>query len=184
MAINKMIETALGRFQISTNISDDGPLVVFLSGAGQFDTLATYHNVITQLPASVNWLTVDYLNTGYSGTAVKDYTLTDEARAIADIIHTQAAAGVILVAHSLGGVYALVMAEQLKNVAGFVGIEPTTREIVLNPPQTAPISRPQRPKLIGPKTKWKRGCAGIVNGSFQTKPHSVFGNPTPTVLPG
>lgn len=64
MAINKMIETALGRFQISTNISDDGPLVVFLSGAGQFDTLATYHNVITQLPASVNWLTVDYLNTG------------------------------------------------------------------------------------------------------------------------
>ncbi|MBO3091128.1 alpha/beta hydrolase [Schleiferilactobacillus harbinensis] len=141
MAINKMIETALGRFQISTNISDDGPLVVFLSGAGQFDTLATYHNVITQLPASVNWLTVDYLNTGYSGTAVKDYTLTDEARAIADIIHTQAAAGVILVAHSLGGVYALVMAEQLKNVAGFVGIELTTREIVLNPPQTAPYQQ-------------------------------------------
>jgi pimeloyl-ACP methyl ester carboxylesterase len=141
MATEQMIDTVLGRFKTSANITNSGPLVVFLSGAGQFDTLATYHNVITQLPASVNWLTVDYLNTGYSGTAVKDYTLTGEARAIADIVHTQAAAGVILVAHSLGGVYALVMAEQLKNVAGFVGIEPTTQEIVLNPPQTAPYQQ-------------------------------------------
>lgn len=42
---------------------------------------------------------------------------------------------VIILAHSIGGVYAMQMKDKINNLKAFVGIEPTTREIMLNPPK-------------------------------------------------
>ena len=45
------------------------------------------------------------------------------------------AKNVIILAHSIGGVYAFQVRDKVKNLKAFVGIEPTDREIILNPPQ-------------------------------------------------
>ena len=42
---------------------------------------------------------------------------------------------IIVVAHSIGGVYAIHMLDKIQNLRAFVAIEPTTREIILNPPK-------------------------------------------------
>ncbi|MFD1465059.1 alpha/beta fold hydrolase [Lapidilactobacillus mulanensis] len=136
MLEEKIIKTGLGTFKISLRAPKENPLVVFLSGAGQFDTYETFENVIDLLPESFGILAVDYLNTGHSGKAVMDYSMRQEAAAIAKMVNDQDTEKVILVAHSIGGVYALLMTDQIENLTRFVGIEPTTREIVLDPPST------------------------------------------------
>ncbi|MDF7637866.1 alpha/beta hydrolase [Lactobacillus sp. ESL0791] len=129
----KYQETTIGKIEYT--MRKGTPLVVFLNSFGSFDTAQSFSTVIRKLPADYGVFAPDYLNTGFSGKSLKPYTLTDEAIEIAKIINSFNAERVIIVAHSLGGVYAFQMRNKVKNLSALVEIEPTTREIILNPPQ-------------------------------------------------
>lgn len=127
------IETELGKIDFAYRKGD--PLVVFLNGFGSFDTAQSFSKVIEALPNKYGYFASDYLNSGFSGKSLKDYTVSDEATKLAKIINDFNAKIVIILAHSIGGVYAMQMKDKINNLKAFVGIEPTTREIMLNPPK-------------------------------------------------
>lgn len=127
------IETELGKINFAYRKGD--PLVVFLNGFGSFDTAQSFSKVIESLPYEYGYFAPDYLNSGFSGKSLKDYTVADEATELAKIINDFKAEKVIILAHSIGGVYAMQMKDKINNLKAFVGIEPTTREIMLNPPK-------------------------------------------------
>ncbi|WP_080488309.1 hypothetical protein [Oenococcus oeni] len=58
------------------------------------------------------------------------------SRKLEKIISTKTTGSIIIVTHSIGGVYALELFHRLMRITAFVGIEPTTREIINNPPKT------------------------------------------------
>lgn len=124
--------TSLGK--INYSVRKGNPLIVFLNGFGSFDNEQSFARVITKLPKSFGILAPDYLNSGFSGRSTKPYTIFQEADEIATLINSQQAQRVILVAHSIGGVYAYYLQHQVVNLAAIIGIEPTTREVILNPP--------------------------------------------------
>lgn len=127
------IETELGKINFAYRKGD--PLVVFLNGFGSFDTGQSFSKVIESLPNEYGYFASDYLNSGFSGKSLKDYTVSDEATKLAKIINDFNAKKVIILAHSIGGVYAMQMKDKINNLKAFVEIEPTTREIILNPPK-------------------------------------------------
>ena len=127
------IETELGKINFAYRKGD--PLVVFLNGFGSFDTAQSFSKVIESLPYEYGYFAPDYLNSGFSGKSLKDYTVADEATELAKIINDFKAEKVVILAHSIGGVYAMQMKDKINNLKAFVGIEPTTREIMLNPPK-------------------------------------------------
>ncbi|WP_257607426.1 alpha/beta hydrolase [Weissella sagaensis] len=136
---DKYIKTALGTFKVSTRTGD--VLLVFLNGNGPYDTAQIFDPIIRKLPNKVGILAIDYLDSGLSSHSLRPFTLPEEAKLIAKIIQSQQAKQVILVVHSLGGFYALVIAQNIQNLMGFIGIEPTTKEILLNPPDNAAYNR-------------------------------------------
>lgn len=121
---------------ISYSIREGNPLVVLLNGFGSFDTEQSFSKIITKLPKEYGILAPDYLNSGFSGRSLKEYAIRDEAEVLADIINAKDAKKVILVAHSIGGVYAFHLQNKIKNLAAIIAIEPTTRQIILNPPKS------------------------------------------------
>ena len=127
------IETELGKINYAYRKGD--PLVVFLNGFGSFDTGQSFSKVIESLPNEYGYFAPDYLNSGFSGKSLKDYTVADEATELAKIINDFKAEKIIILVHSIGGVYAMQMKDKINNLKAFVGIEPTTREIMLNPPK-------------------------------------------------
>lgn len=134
----QQLTTPFGNLYYSKiNASKEKPLFVFLSGMGDFNTQENYCKVLDLLPEGVQSLTLDYLNCGKSGDVTQKYTFAEEIQAMSTIINQQQAPHVFLVAHSLGGIYAAELSPFIQNLRGFIGIEPTTREIILNPPQTA-----------------------------------------------
>ena len=133
------IETELGKINFAYRKGN--PLVVFLNGFGSFDTGQSFSKVIESLPYEYGYFAPDYLNSGFSGKSLKDYTVADEATELAKIINDFKAEKVVILAHSIGGVYAMQMKDKINNLKAFVGIEPTTREIMLNPPKEPLILR-------------------------------------------
>lgn len=111
------------------------PLIVFLNVFGTMDTEQNFAKVIARLPKEYGIFAPDYLNTGFSGKSNEPYSLTTEADELATIINGFNAAKVIIVAHSVGGVYAFQMQAKIKNLHALIFIEPTTREIILDPPK-------------------------------------------------
>lgn len=134
MMQDEYFETSLGKFMATYR--SGSPLVVMLSGMGQFDTAETFSNVTDLLPENYGVLALDYLNSGKSGLATRDYTVYDEAEELAKIINDKKAPLVTLVGHSIAGIYALLLAKKINNLVGFVGIEPTTREVINHAPRT------------------------------------------------
>lgn len=130
---NSVIDSSLGKNKISIKIGN--PLVIFLNGADSFDTEQTFRPIIEQLPNSLGILAIDYLNVGLSGLAQKDYTLEEQSEEFINFIKSLHPKRIIIVAHSIGGIYAIRLANKLSNVTDFIGIEPTTKEIVTNPPK-------------------------------------------------
>lgn len=126
-------ETALG--EIEYEYREGNPLVLFLKGFGSFDTAQSFSKISELLPDSYGIVAPNYLNCGFSGHSVQPYTIKDEAVEIAKIVNKLNASGVIIVAHSFGVVYAMYLKDMINNVKAFVGIEPTTREIMTNPPR-------------------------------------------------
>ena len=61
------------------------------------------------------------------------------------------AKNVIILAHSIGGVYAFQVRDKVKNLKAFVGIEPTDREIILNPPQEKAYLKRNKNETISEK---------------------------------
>lgn len=131
----KEVETELGKINFAYQEGD--PLIVYLNGFGSFDTAQSFQKVIDSLPDSYGIFAPDYLNSGFSGKSLEKYTIADEANQLAKLINTMGAKRVIILAHSIGGVYAMQMKDKFNNLKAFVGIEPTTREVVLDPPQEA-----------------------------------------------
>ncbi|MDN6900430.1 alpha/beta fold hydrolase [Oenococcus sicerae] len=130
---NDIFKTNFGQYALSKRLGE--PLVVFLSGMDSFSSLQTSQPVIDQFPDHFGVLAVDYLGMGLSKAADRDYCFSDELQAIYHMIDQCAAKQVIVVAHSIAGVYALALSQKLSNLAAFIGIEPTTREIITNPPR-------------------------------------------------
>lgn len=128
------LDTNLGT--ISCSIREGNPLVVLLNGFGSFDTEQSFSKIITKLPEEYGILAPDYLNSGFSGQSLKKYTIKDEAEVLADIINSKNAKKVILVAHSIGGVYAFHLQNEIENLVAIIAIEPATRQIILNPPKS------------------------------------------------
>lgn len=129
----KYYTTKLG--QIESAFRKGNPLVVFLNSFGSFDTAQSFSKIIDELPAEDGIFAPDYLNTGFSGKSTVSYTITAEADELAKMINGFNAEQVIIVAHSIGGVYAFQMQAKVKNLRALILIEPTTREIILNPPK-------------------------------------------------
>lgn len=127
------IEIKFGK--ISFAYRKGNPLIVFLNGFGDFDTEQSFSKIIESLPKDYGIFAPDYLNSGFSDAVLSDYTISDEESEIAKIINKIQSEKVIILAHSIGGVYAMQMKDKLNNLAAFIGIEPTTREIILNPPK-------------------------------------------------
>lgn len=132
MLIDKKIKTVLGTYKVS--IRSGEKMLVLLSGAASFDTEQTFRPIINLLPENIGVFAIDYINSGLSSTEVQPFDLVQEATVIANLIKKQQAKQIILVGHSLGGLYALHIVKQLDNVIGFIGIEPLNSESVLNPP--------------------------------------------------
>lgn len=129
----KNIETRLGKINFAYRKGN--PLLVCLNGFGSFDTAQSFSKIIEALPKEYGIFASDYINSGFSGKSLKNYTVSDEANELAKIINDFKAKEVIILAHSIGGVYAMQMKDKINNLKAFVGIEPTTREIILNPPK-------------------------------------------------
>lgn len=129
----KYYTTKLG--QIESAFRKGNPLVVFLNSFGSFDTAQSFSKIIDELPAEDGIFAPDYLNTGFSGKSTVSYTITAEADELAKMINGFNAEQVIIVAHSIGGVYAFQMQAKVKNLRALILLEPTTREIILNPPR-------------------------------------------------
>lgn len=129
----KYYATKLG--QIAYAGKEGKPLIVFLNVFGTMDTEQNFAKVIARLPKESGIFAPDYLNTGFSGKSSAPYSLTTEADELAAIINGFNAAKVIIVAHSVGGVYAFQMQAKIKNLHALIFIEPTTREIILDPPK-------------------------------------------------
>lgn len=129
---DKYIKTALGTFKVSFRTGDI--LLVFLNGNGPYDTAQIFDSIIQKVPNKIGILAIDYLDSGLSSHSLRPFSLPEEAKLIASIIQIQKAKKVILLAHSLGGFYSLVIAQNIKNLVGFIGIEPLTKEVLLNPP--------------------------------------------------
>lgn len=130
---NNYCTTKLG--QIEYAYRKGNPLVVFLNSFGSFDTAQSFAKVIDELPTEDGIFAPDYLNTGFSGKSLAPYTITSEADELAAIINRFNAEEVIIVAHSIGGVYAFQLQGKIKNLQALIYLEPTTREIILNPPK-------------------------------------------------
>lgn len=129
----KDIETEIGKINFAYRKGN--PVVVFLNGFGSFDTAQSFLKIIESLPNEYGYFAPDYLNSGFSSKSLKDYTVADEAAELARIINNFKAEKVIILAHSIDGVYAMQMKDKINNLKAFVGIEPTTREIMLNSPK-------------------------------------------------
>lgn len=138
----KKVTTELGTIDYA--VRKGNKLIVFLNGFGSFDTEQIFTPIIRELPEEVGIFAPDYLNSGFSERSLKDYTLSDEAAKLAEIINTFNAKEVIIVAHSIGGVYAFQMQRKVKNLSTLISIEPTTREIILNPPQNIEYLQKQK----------------------------------------
>lgn len=126
----KDVETELGKINFAYREGE--PLIFCLNGFGSFDTAQSFFKIIDSLPKSYGIFAPDYLNSGFSSKSLKSYTIADEANELANIINSFKAKRVIILAHSIGGVYAMQMKDKINNLKAFVGIEPTTREIILN----------------------------------------------------
>lgn len=131
----KDVETELGKINFVYRKGE--PLIVCLNSFGSFDTAQSFLKIIDSLPENYGIFAPDYLNSGFSGKSLKGYTIADEANELASIINAFKAKRVIILAHSIGGVYMMPMKDKINNLKAFVGIEPTTREIILNPPKEA-----------------------------------------------
>ena len=134
----KEVTTELGKINFAYQEGD--PLIVYLNGFGSFDTAQSFQKVIESLPNNYGVFAPDYLNSGFSGISLRNYTITDEAIQLAKIINHLKAKKVIILAHSIGGVYAMQMKDTVNNLKAFISIEPTTREIILNPPKESAYS--------------------------------------------
>ncbi|WP_146928839.1 alpha/beta fold hydrolase [Cellulomonas xylanilytica] len=104
------------------------PTLVFLAGMGLGSAYYELESVWEPLAQDVNIATVDYLGYGFSGTTAKDRTNVNVATEIHAALHGAGVEGpYVLVAHSLGGLYALEFAELYPDeVAGFVGLDSTS----------------------------------------------------------
>ncbi|WP_281828528.1 alpha/beta fold hydrolase [Lactobacillus amylolyticus] len=131
---NEYVATSLGNYKIT--LREGTSLVVFFNGAGGFDTADTFAPIIERLPPKLGILAIDYLNTGLSSLQKKDYDLTEDIQNMTEMIIEHNPKKIIMVAHSLGGIYARLVAAKLTKVTGFVGIEPTTLEILSGIPDT------------------------------------------------
>lgn len=129
----KDVETELGKINFAYREGES--LIVCLNGFGSFDTAQSFLKIIDSLPESYGIFAPDYLNSGFSSKSLKSYTIADESNELANIINSFKAKRVIILVHSIGGVYAMQMKDKINNLKAFVGIEPTTREIILNPPR-------------------------------------------------
>ncbi len=132
--VTSMFNTNFGQYALSSRPGN--PVVVFLSGADAFSTAQTFSPIIDALPKKIGFLTIDYLFSGLSSPATGNYNYGDSLDDIEKIISTRTSGSIILVAHSIGGLYALELFNRLRHMAAFVGIEPTTREIINHPPKT------------------------------------------------
>ncbi|MFT8478056.1 MAG: alpha/beta hydrolase [Liquorilactobacillus sp.] len=128
---DKLFKTDLGDYKISVRAGKT--IIVFLNGASGFDTFDSFAPIITKLPKSIGILAIDYLNSGMSSLTKKTYRLEEDITNLVEIIEKQNAQKIIIVAHSMGGILALPIADRINNFSGFIGLEPTTREIIFNP---------------------------------------------------
>ncbi|WP_421732748.1 alpha/beta fold hydrolase [Cellulomonas sp.] len=104
------------------------PTLVFLTGLGMGSAYYELQSVWEPLAEDVNIATVDYLGYGFSDTTTKDRSNQNLAAEIHAALHGAGVEGpFVLVAHSIGGLYALEFAELYPDeVAGFVGLDSTS----------------------------------------------------------
>ena len=102
-----------------------GPTLVFLAGMGEGSAYYELKSVWEPLAEDLNIATVDYLGYGFSGTTAKERSNQNVATEIHAALHGAGVEGpYVLVAHSIGGLYAMEFAELYSDeVAGFVGLD-------------------------------------------------------------
>lgn len=117
------------RMHVYSRIEHPGePTLVFVAGMGLGSAYYELESVWEPLAEDVNIATVDYLGYGFSGTTAKDRTSHNVATEIHEALRGAGVEGpYVLVAHSLGGLYGLELAELYPDeVVGFVGLDSTS----------------------------------------------------------
>ncbi|MBW1606089.1 alpha/beta fold hydrolase [Lactobacillus sp. Sy-1] len=124
-------DTDLGRYYLVKRPGN--LLVVFLNGEDSFSTYDVFKPIIDVLDSSVGFLAIDKIGAGHSDNPQHDYSAVDEVNSINKMINNMNPEKVIFVAHSAGGIRSILLANQMDNVVGFVGIEPTTLQVISDP---------------------------------------------------
>jgi pimeloyl-ACP methyl ester carboxylesterase len=113
----------------------DGPALVFLHGLGACSPLYFARTAIEPVLAGRRALMIDFLGFGISDRpAGFGYTLEDHADSIARALDTLGLEGVDMVAHSMGGSIALVLASRRPDLMS---------RLVLVEPNLRPTARPR-----------------------------------------
>ena len=115
-------------------IVGERPLLVYINGLGSDSTHFSFKSLASQLP--FEQMFIDRLGAGYSDETVSERTIeqiVDELREFLQSFHTD----LILVAHSIGGIYAARLLRDLPEVKGLIAIEPTSA-VIQKYDQTAP----------------------------------------------
>lgn len=100
-------------------LDGDGPALVFLHGLGACSAIYFARTAIEPVLAGRRALMIDFLGFGISDRpAGFGYTLEDHADSIARALDTLGLEGVDMVAHSMGGSIALVLASRRPDLVG------------------------------------------------------------------
>ncbi|MET1249498.1 alpha/beta hydrolase [Sporolactobacillus sp. STCC-11] len=135
--MNHMIETDNGKMgYYYREAKENATTLVFLEGFGGTNAYYNFKAVIDRLPKKYGILTLDYLGYGLSEITTAPRTIENIRAELNNVIKTFNLHKIVLFTHSIGGFYGfdyyLHFPEQ---IIGFVGIEPTTYEVLQANPQ-------------------------------------------------
>lgn len=126
MQVEKLI-TDLGRVHyIHHRATIGSPTLVFFTSFGGDASYYNFKNLIDKLPQHTGWLAVDSLGYGFSYQETMERSAANIVRNYQDLIDHLQLESLILIGHSMGAVYAQLLAEKnLERVQRLVFIEPT-----------------------------------------------------------
>ncbi|MEW4353591.1 alpha/beta hydrolase [Streptococcus pneumoniae] len=125
----RFIRTKIG--EVYTTFRQGNPTILFLSGMGFFSTADNFRLVIEKLPEEIGILTIDLPNTGKSKVRNQaNDSIKDVMTSLSQLIKDYSIENYGICAHSISGILALKLFENDSSCRFFVGIEPTTREIL------------------------------------------------------
>lgn len=135
--MNNVIETIHGKMNYYYRQAEGTPItIVFLEGFGGTNAYYNFKAIIDRLPNQYGILTLDYLGYGLSEVTNAPRTIENMRSELDKAIETFNLTSIVLFAHSIGGFFGFDYYLHFpNNIIGFIGIEPTTYEVIAAHPE-------------------------------------------------